>query len=257
MLNIEELSPRAHRITVMGPFHYEDAERIIAFAKERLEARQGGKGGGKAGGNLLVDLTALADFTFSAISDQLAHVPTMLQFTYSLDRIAIISDEDWLRSAARLESMLLPGVEYQVYDDDERDAALAWVMEEAQEPHRGAFAEIATDNPSIAAFELSGRLDSAESAHAIAMVEKRLTDPQCRRLLMVITSWHGFDVQLLFDFGLMRSKMHLIDEIDRYAIVGGPDWLGGTAQMMGALVKPEIRAFDLDERDEAMAWLSE
>ncbi len=247
MLNIEELSPRAHRITVMGPFHYEDAEKFVAFAKERLAA--------KDGGNLLIDLTALADFTFSAVSDQLMHVPSLLKFVYSLDRIAIISDEEWLRSAARLESILLPGVEYQVYDDDEADTALAWVTQEVDEPHLDAFSELDVDDSSIAAFQLAGRLDSAESARAIAMVEERLKAPECRHLMMVIKSLHGFDAQLLFDFGLMRSKMHLIYEIDRYAIVGGPDWLGGTAQMMGALVKPQIRAFDDDEQDKALAWL--
>ena len=34
MLDIEELSPSAHRVTVMGAFHYDDAEKFIAFAKD-------------------------------------------------------------------------------------------------------------------------------------------------------------------------------------------------------------------------------
>lgn len=134
MINIETLSPKAHRVTVMGPFHYADAEGLVAFAKERLASGERG--------NLLIDVTSLADFSFSAISDQLMHIPSMLQFVYSLDRIAFISDEEWMRSAARLESMLLPGVTYQVYDDDEVDAALAWVLEEEDEPHKGAFREL-------------------------------------------------------------------------------------------------------------------
>ncbi|MEM7701328.1 MAG: STAS/SEC14 domain-containing protein [Pseudomonadota bacterium] len=248
MISIETISPKAHRITAMGAFHFEDAEKFVAFAKERLASKEGG--------NLLIDLTALADFTFSAVSDQLMHIPSLLQFIYSLDRIAILSDEEWLRSAARLESALLPGVAYQVYDEDEADAAMAWVTEEVEEPHLGAFAEIDVGNASIAAFQLAGRLDSAESERGIAMVEARLKDPACSKLMMVIQSWHGFDAELLFDFGLMRSKMGLISEIDRYAIVGGPDWLGGTAQIMGALVKPKIRAFDLDDQDDAVGWLS-
>lgn len=248
MLDIEELSPSAHRVTVMGAFHYDDAEKFIAFAKDH---NADGKGG-----NLLIDLTALADFTFSAVSDQLMHVPSLLKYIYSLDRIAIISDEEWLRSAARLESVLLPGVEYQVYDEDEADAALAWVTEEVDEPHLGAFTELNVGDPSIAAFQLAGRLDSAESERGIAMVEARLKDSSCSSLMMVIKSWHGFEAELLFDFGLMRSKLGLIDEIERYAIVGGPSWIGGTAQIMGALVKPDIRAFDEDEQEEALAWLS-
>ena len=248
MLEVEELAPNVHRVTVMGAFQYADAEKFIAFAKERITSEKGG--------NVLFDLTSMADFTFSAVSDQMMHIPSLLKFVYSLDRIAIISDEGWLRSAARLESVLLPGVDYQVYADDAAAAALAWVSEEVDDPHLDAFSEMDVGDPSIAAFQLAGRLDTAESERGIAMVEARLKDPDCSSLMMVIKSWHGFEAELLFEFGLMRSKMSLIDEIDRYASVGGPDWLRGTAQMMGALIKPEIRAFELEDLDEAVAWLS-
>ena len=247
MLNIETLSPKAHRVTVMGPFHYEDAEGLVAFAKERLASGERG--------NLLIDVTSLADFTFAAISDQMMHIPSMLQFVYSLDRIAFISDEEWLRSAARLESMLLPGVTYQVYDDDEKDAALAWVLEEEDGPHKGAFRELDIGRADVAAFEVVGRLDGPESERGMAMVEERLNDPACAKLMMVIRHWHGFEAELLFSPSLLSSKLKLVDKIERYAIVGGPGWVGGVAETMGKLIKPEIKAFDLDEQDEALEWL--
>ena len=247
MINIETLSPKAHRVTVMGPFHYEDAERLVAFAKERLASGERG--------NLLIDVTSLADFTFAAISGQMMHIPSMLQFVYSLDRIAFISDEEWLRSAARLESMLLPGVTYQVYDDDEKDAALAWVLEEEKAPHKGAFRELDLGRSDIAAFEVVGRLDGQESDRGIAMVEERLNRPNCSKLMMVIRHWHGFEAELLFSPSLLSSKLKLIDKIDRYAIVGGPSWVGGLAETMGMLIKPEIKAFALDDQNEALEWL--
>ncbi|MEO0590331.1 MAG: STAS/SEC14 domain-containing protein [Pseudomonadota bacterium] len=247
MLEIEQLSPKAHRIVAMVEFREEDAHKLVAFAKEQVAA-----GGG---GHVLIDMTALAGFSWSAVTIELAHMGALLKWVYGLDRIAIISDEDWIRTGARLESALLPGVVYEVYDDDEADAALAWVTEEQDNPHTGAFHELDLGNPAIAAFQLAGRLDSAESERGIAMVEARLKDPECSKLMMVIKSWHGFDAELLFDFGLMRSKMHLIDDIDRYAIVGGPSWIGGTAQLMGKLIKPDIRAFDDEEQSEAAAWL--
>ena len=252
MIEIEEISPadpKAHRIVVMGPFHYADAEKAVAFAKEHLETGESA--------NVLIDLTALADFSFSGLGDQLVHLPTMIQFVYSLDRIAIISDEDWLRSAARIESALLPRVVYQVYDDDEADAARAWVMGETDEPHRGAFHELDIGKPEIAAFEVTGRLDEAESKRGMAMIEEKLSAPDCSRLMMVIRNWHGFDAELIFSPRLMSSKMKLIKQFDRYAIVGGPDWVGGMGEVMGKLVKPTIKAFDLDELDDAVAWLSE
>ncbi|MDJ0978541.1 MAG: STAS/SEC14 domain-containing protein [Erythrobacter sp.] len=247
MIDIEQISATAHRIVVIAEFRQDDAQRLAGFAKERNEA-----GGG---GNLLIDLTSLQGFTLSAVTVELGHIPSFLKWVYGLDRIAVVSDEEWIRTAARIESAMLPGVTYAVYDEDEADAARAWVMESAEAPHTGAFRELDLGNPAIAAFELAGRLDAPESERGIAMVEARLKEPECRSLMMVIKSWHGFEADLLFDFGLMRSKMHLINEIDRYAIVGGPDWIGGTAQLFGKLVKPEIRAFDDDEQDEAVEWL--
>lgn len=249
MITIETLSPKAHRVTVMGAFHYEDAEKFVALGKERLASGERG--------NLLIDVTAMADFSASAIGDQLVHIPSMLQFIYSLDRIAFISDEEWMRSAARLESMLLPGVAYQVYDDDEKDAALAWLLEEEDAPHKGAFREIELGRDDVAAFEVVGRLDGPESERGIAMVEDRLNDPKCAKLMMVIRHWHGFEAELLFSPKLMASKLKLIDRIERYAIVGGPSWVGGVAETMGHLIKPEIKAFDLDDEDEALEWLVE
>lgn len=249
MITIENIAPHAHRVNVMAEFRQADVKELLAFVKKR-----NADGGG---GNLLIDVTAMAGFSWSAVLEEIGHMGAFMKYIYGLDRIAIISDEEWIRTAARLESILLPGVEYQVYDDDEAETALAWILEEVDDPHLDAFQELELGDASIAAFQLAGRLDSAESARGLAMVEARLKEPECKALMMVIKSWHGFEAELLFDFGLMRSKLGLIDEIERYAIVGGPSWIGGTAQIMGALVKPEIRAFDDDEQDKALAWLSE
>ncbi|GMN02559.1 STAS/SEC14 domain-containing protein [Erythrobacter sp. MTPC3] len=247
MINIEKLSENAHLIVVMEKFHQADAEKIIEFAKSREEA-----GGG---GHLLADLTAMAGFTWSAVSVELAHIPTLMKWVYGLERIAIISDDDWIRTASRLESALLPGVTYEVYDDDEADAARAWIMEEAEGPHTGAFRELDIGKPEIAAFELSGRLDREESERGVAMVRARMAEDDCSRLMIVIKHWHGFDPDTLLSSAVASGKLDLIGKLDRYAIVGGPKWIGSMAGVVGALLKPEIRAFDLDKRDKAIAWL--
>jgi hypothetical protein len=123
MLDIEQLSPTAHRMVIMAEFRQDDAQRIVDFAKQQNEAA--------GGGNILFDVTALAGFSFGAVAIELAHIPSLMKWVYGLDRIAIVSDEEWIRTAARLESALLPGVAYQVYDDHEADAALAWVIGDA------------------------------------------------------------------------------------------------------------------------------
>ena len=249
MLNIETLSPDAIGITAIAEFRQEEVEKLVDFVQSHYD-----NGGG---GNLLIDVTALTGFSFGAVSVELVHMPLFLRWLYTLDRIAIISDDDWIRTAARLESALLPGVVYQVYDEDEAEAARAWVLEKSDEPHKGAFREIDVGDPTIAAFEISGRLTAEESQKGVDLVRYRLEQPDCSRMMMVIRNWHGFDVDAMFNQHVMGAKLKLINEIDHYAIVGGPGWIGSLAGAMSKLLHPEIKNFDLDDQDDALEWLKE
>ncbi len=249
MINIENIAPHAHQITVMAEFRQADVEPIVAFAKER--------NAGEGGGNLLIDLTSMAGFSWSAVGEELGHMPMLMKCIYGFDRIAIISDEQWIRTVARIESALLPGVVYQVYAEDEAEAAKAWIVEEADDPRTGAFEELNINNPAIAAFALSGRLSAKEAEHGVDLVRYRLDNGECSRMMMVIKNWHGFDADAMFNEHVMSAKLALINKLDRYAIVGGPAWIRGMAGAMGALIKPEIRTYELDEQEAAIAWLSE
>lgn len=249
MIDIETLSDSAHRIIVMAEFHQSDAEKLVHFAKERNAA-----GGG---GHVLIDVTAVTDFTFSAVAVEFTHMPTLFKWIYGLDRIAVISDNEWVRTGARLESAMLPGVVYEVYDDDEADAARAWIMEQSDAPHEGAFRELDLGTTGIAAYELSGRLDSTESKRGVAAVRERLQDPECRRLLLIIRNWHGFDLDRLLSREVLSGKLEIANKLERYAIVGGPKWVRRYAEFTGNFVRAEIKAFDLDEQDKAIEWLEE
>ena len=247
MIDFEKLSDNAHRIVVMAEFQQSDAEKLVQFAAERNAA-----GGG---GNLLLDVTAVTDFTFSAVAVEFAHIPSLVKWIYGLDRIAIISDDDWVRTGARLESALLPGVVYEVYDEDEEDAARAWVLGQADGAHTGAVRELDIGNPNIAAFEISGRLDREESERGTQMIRARFAATDCSRLMLVIRNWHGFDIDTLLSTQVFAGKLELMKQLERYAIVGGPSWIGNLAGVMNTLVKPDLKAFPLDQQDEAVAWL--
>ena len=49
--------------------------------------------------------------------------------------------------------------------------------------------------------------------------------------------------------------MDFIKQLDRYAIVGGPEWMRSLAETMSPAVDLEIKGFDLDEEGEALKWL--
>lgn len=246
MISIEPISDNAHEIAIYGAFTAEDMARLVAFVNEQNAAGRGG--------NVLFDLVSLADFTLGSVLGELAHVPALMQWVYRLDRIAVISDEEWIRSLARLESALLPGVVYAVYDEDQAGTARAWVLGQHERPYAGAMRERASDG-NIAVFEILGRLDREESERMIEQVRARLADPACSRLMVVIRKWHGFDADALASAKVVQGKLDLIDRVERYALVGGPAWLRQIAGTMGGLIKPEVRTFALEEEEAALAWL--
>ncbi|MGY6552553.1 MAG: STAS/SEC14 domain-containing protein [Erythrobacter sp.] len=248
MIDIEPISSKAHQILVYGEITAEDVARFIAFVQEQNAAQ--------AGGNILFDLVSMASMPLGVMASEVGQLPAMMQWLYRLDRIAIISDEEWIRTAARLESALLPGVSYAVYDADEAERAKAWILEESEHPYTGAVRE-RDIGPDLAVFELVGRLDGEEAHRYLSRVQEKMADPACSKLMVVIRKWHGFDVDAAFSGKVLQSKAGLIDQIDRYALVGGPGWLRQMAGAVGAMIKPQVRTFDLEDEAAALAWLRE
>jgi hypothetical protein len=53
-----------------------------------------------------------------------AHLLTHLR---RFGRVAIVSEQRWVRTLARLESAILPGISYRVFDQPDHAMAFAWV----------------------------------------------------------------------------------------------------------------------------------
>lgn len=43
-------------------------------------------------------------------------------------RVAVVADQAWIRVGTRIESALLPFISYRVFEPEEREEALAWVI---------------------------------------------------------------------------------------------------------------------------------
>ena len=47
-------------------------------------------------------------------------------------RVAVVSDQTWIRVGTRIESALLPFINYRVFEPTERDEALAWALNDSE-----------------------------------------------------------------------------------------------------------------------------
>lgn len=246
MLTIETLAPAVHQIVVGQKLTEKDAEKFTSFV-EGLE--------GSAKSNLLFDLANVDGLDFSAVWEEASHLGTMLKALRKLDRIAIVADKGWLRTAARMESALLPGVTYEVFSQEKADQARDWVLGKTDRPHGDAIRMVDLGDTSIVAFEVDGRVDRQNAEETITQLKAALDAHDASRMMARVKSWHGFDLATLGSTNIAKAKAQFIKRLDRYAIVGGPDWLDNIAEMLGALIDTEVKAFGLDEEDEALAWL--
>ncbi len=208
MITISELTPNVQQIKISGKVQSADMPQVIDLA-EMI-----GKGGKKD--SLVFDIENVEGFDWSVLGEEMSHLSTMMRMLTRLDRIAVIADQSWLRTAARLESALLPGVTYEVFSRDKAEQARAWAKGEIDRPHADAVRLVDVGDSSIVAFELDGRIDEDNAA------------------------------MMIMDF---------IKRLDRYAIVGGPEWMRSLAEKMSPVVNLEIKGFDLDEESEALEWL--
>ena len=199
------------------------------------------------------------DVESAAMTRDMKRAHEILGKLKQFERVAFVSNVGWIRGVARLEELLFAfdDMDMQIYDESEAAHALAWVKGEAEDSHGLSLRELETDDPNIAAFEINGKMRKADLDIARQMMNKFVDDQPPRCLMAKFTRFRGFELALLADREMIRQKRKTMDHLDRYAMVGAPDWIENIAESLAGLFKFELRTFDLDDEDEAMDWLKE
>lgn len=212
---------------------------------------------------LTLYIELLDDFSveIAALLKDLKKSPEMLKKLKYFDRIAVVTDRDWMRNILHVEeallSLFLSDLELNVYTVSERAQAISWINDETPYSHAPAIKDIATHDPNIAAFEIDGKIRSEDIKHSKEIMAQFMTDDPPRLLLAKIINLHGLKLSSLFDKQMFQMKKEARKHIDRYAIVGGPEWLQHLARAMNPLFTCQIRTFELENEDDAWKWLKE
>ncbi|AOS97180.1 hypothetical protein AUP74_01749 [Microbulbifer aggregans] len=72
--------------------------------------------------------------SFGAMMIKLSRIPELLRTMGHYDRVALLTDTDWLQTAAELEGKLFPGLDIKAFDLDEEDEAEAWLVQGVAQP---------------------------------------------------------------------------------------------------------------------------
>lgn len=86
-------------------------------------------------------LYRLHDFdwpTLGAIALELSRLPELFRLIRRFDRVAVLADEAWIRTASRLEGMLIPGLEIRAFGRNQHAEAEAWLTRQDAPSTTGA-----------------------------------------------------------------------------------------------------------------------
>jgi len=234
-------------LKITGRLEREELEQVNRFLEASLAARP------KT--HIYVEIEDYRGFDPAILPDYLPHAFAMLKQLDRFGRVAVVSDQSWIRWATRLESALLPHVHYEVFEGAERHRALAWVEGRLNPLHDPSIRIIETDKPNVLGFELDGRFGAADARAAADYFNEMRKGEQPLRLLARVRNIDGAELGALFGHDFMQAKIGLLKRLDRYAVVGGPPWLCPWIAAVDPLVSAELRHFPAEAETAAWEWL--
>ena len=206
--------------------------------------------------HIFVEIGGIADVDWKVLAGQFPRSLAILPHLSRFGRIAVVSDDSWIRLWTRAESAILPNISYELFRTRERDRALDWVQGRAELPHAPALKIIPTTSLSVFAYEIDGSVTAADMDKAVAEFGPRLESGSGPlRGLARIGELDFPSVSALIRDNYLDLKKDTLARLDRYAIVGGPDWLQKAVKVMAPLLGFEIRHFELSEEPAAWEWI--
>ena len=236
--------------SVRGGFTSAELDTLVSKIEQALETN--------AQTHLFLEVDGLDDVDWYAVEEHSPRGIRLIGRLRRFGRIAVVSDDRWVRLWTRAESALLPYVSYELFRAKERDRALDWVRGSVEPPHAPAFTVIPTENPLVFAYEIDGSVTAADMDKAVAEFGPRMaagTGP-----IRVLTKVGALDfpsVTALFRDRYMDLKRDTLERLERYAVVGGPEWLRKAVKAMAPVLSFEIRYFEPSQEADAWQWIGE
>ena len=246
---VERLFPPAPYVVALragGRITTEDVERAKAALDAALAEHD------RVSFLLLVD--GLGFVEPAALVRDIGYGLGQIQNLHRFHRVAVVTDQGWLRNVVGAENAVLPGVEVQAFAPADRAAAESWVSEAPPRPGPG-LVWLDAARPTLLAFAVRGTL-RAEDVAAFGDRLDRASASGKVDLLAVIetTPVPGLDA---LGSKLAELQIQALRETRRYAVVGGAGWLGSAVSFLAPLLPVTVKTFAEGEETAARAWLDE
>ncbi len=109
------------------------------------------------------------------------------------------------------------------------------------------------DNP-VLGFHISGKLTAKDYEDVLMpAIDKRVkSQGKVRVLIKWDHDFKGWEAKAMLDDA--RLGFAHWNDFEKVALVGAPKWLDFFSRLFDAISKGEVKAFDEDDYDEALAW---
>lgn len=101
-----------------------DSDAMRAALDELTQAAEGIEHG-----RMLYRIGSFEWPTLGAVGVELARIPQLLRFIRQFDRVAVVADQQWLRTASQMEGALIPGLTIKAFDSIREAEAEAWLQQ--------------------------------------------------------------------------------------------------------------------------------
>jgi hypothetical protein len=119
MLKVKKTSPKRVEIDLKGEL---DAASMAIGLDELIAVSADVENG-----QILYRIPTFAMPSLSALAVEFTRLPSLISLLSKYDRCAVLTDVEWLRSAAEFEGVLIPGFEVKAFALDDEAAALVWL----------------------------------------------------------------------------------------------------------------------------------
>jgi hypothetical protein len=175
-------------------------------------------------------------------------------------RAAIVTDKGWLSALARVEGIVFSSIDVRVFDPQDRNKAFAWASEKPEPVPAPAAPEpsihfLQTTSEDVFAYEIDGRLRERDIKAAVQELKPYFEREGKFNVLARMKNFSGFDLLALLDDDYIRLKLKASSKVGKYAVIGAKSWMRNLVELVGPLMRTEIRTFEASEEDAAWEWI--
>lgn len=169
------------------------------------------------------------------------------------ERIAVVTDIDWIGRMVKGLGFMLPG-EVRVFAKAGLDEAVSWISEPAAP---GSLEFQLIEDKKVLVLEPRDELEAEDFERVASVVDPFIeTSGGLAGVVIVAERFPGWD-----DFAALAAHLRFVREhhasVRRVALVTRSYFLSAVPRLTRLFIRSEVRRFDFDERDAALAWASE